>query len=421
MAATYMGHKPAWRGGWGTGYTPPATVRPPSIPEARSGGGNPNPYNQRGGVLPGPGPSAGGRYRWYGPQPAPGMPTPMGTPSTYPDNDFSKNMRRLRLLRQIGRMSPVGRAMNLGFTLLGEWSQTKPKQEDKTKVAPVPPGWFIDCFDPVGEWDIGWGTGIGYIQSCPGGSCIPNFYVHTWSQAVDYWNLGLTNINGVPFSFGTGPQNGPNTTLRRAAMKLKVCTHGGFTGPPGLRYDPRVYIPAKVAPQPGTVVPPRSWPDPYPMPALRDRPSARARRGPRPGPRTKPSPYWSGPPQHPVPVKTLPRPGERKQKVEYPWFADEIYGPLTELGDGLKCFEKNAKGLKSQGKGLHNRLAAASLHAWYRPNDVDWQGFFKCLVLNHFEDKIIGKANKLANNVTKSPYWVRPVGIGAGSWSRRMS
>jgi len=115
------------------------------------------------------------------------------------------------------------------------------------------------------------------------------------------------------------------------------------------------------------------------------------------------------------------RPKDKKWKLGKGGVLGNIYGGLTEIKDGYKCAEKATKGYRSKkGVGLHDHLQDLALYIYNKPASFNPAGFISCMVENHFQDKVIGKANQLANRITKHQYWVRPTGVSSGSWSRRI-
>lgn len=174
---------------------------------------------------------------------------------------------------------------------------------------------------------------------------------------------------------------------------------------------------------------PRTQLQTKPRSYIRGRVRLRTRIGHGPGVRAKPAPY--NPPANTrppgeTPVPNVPKPGEEKWKMPSTGTLGSLYGSLTEVKDALKCIEKNIAGHRVKG-GLAERIARAAHAIADNPNRVKWDaddrgpGVMECLVANHIEDAVIGKVNQLANRITRNPYWVRPVGVGAGSWSQRMS
>lgn len=420
------GHLSVPRGG-------PVTLRPPT--PHHGGMGDLRNAPRTGQIIP-PlskgqhprGSSLPGYYQWGSPQPKPGVPTPFTADWTGPGswNNAYKMAKLGRLAQQLGRMSPVGRALNLGFQLLDLWQQTQ--DENPFDFGPgwelfceTGPGPYTDFRNGItrnatacainlgcgttgqitsGEWKPGMSVSVDY----PGGSC--------------FGSGGATRAASIAFGPGIGEGSARRMTFHRVyrACWSRACPDFGAPGDPGpIRYLPRV-----VQPMPANLTPPKSRPDPYPRTTPRARP--RPDGAPRPGVRTKPNPYTEGGTKNPTPVKNVPKPGEKKWKFPDYGIPGDIYGWLTEIKDGLKCFEKNLEGHRiPKGGGLHERIYMAAQYAWLNPNKLNKAGFLKCMVANHYEDKLIGKANQLANRITQSPYWQRPVGPGAGSWSWRMN
>ena len=360
------------------------------------------------GTLPGPGPQAGGRYHWYGPQPNPGMPTPFKNP-------YNKFARGLGLAGKLARkLSPVGRALDVGFQLLDLWQQTDPG-------------------NPQGGYDFGPASmnccfqndtkdalttvalsstpcGLGSLINCGlSGQLYSQGFPHTpWVYGDPIPTNTTTRYMGVYLGRRHGLPSIPRMVLREIWWLDR-----GPTGPYPTSIPWKDPSPAVTQPMPANLTPPQSYPDPYP------RERTRPRTRPRAGVRTKPAPYNDG--NTPTPGRTLPKPGEKKWKFPDYGIPGEIYGWLTEIKDGLKCFEKNLRGHRiPKGGGLHERIYMAAQYAYLHPDRLDGAGFIKCMIANHFEDKLIGKANQLANKITQSPYWQRPVGVGAGNWSLRM-
>lgn len=400
--------------GYGRGtLRPPTPVapRPPMVANPSNQGATPMGNGYKRLTLPGPGPSAGGRYNMYYPgQPTkPRNVTPRPATSSFYEeggwNDALKKAAMKGLVRQIARLSPYGKALDLGFSLMtGDWGITDPGSPAVGPTLPL--------------------TGSGWQQLCRSTGSLQKMSYYASVNNTPYCTLGLQvphNNYGVGIAIPAGQRTlyiGPATNN---GTRFTIASHWIRPAPaptPAVSWTPA--IPARqrvVQPLPASM--PESYPDPYHDPSA----------GPRPRPSTatgvryKPSPYNPPPDKRPpgeTPVKNLPQKGEQKYKVPDTGWIGDLYGFLTEIKDGLKCYEKNAKGLRPKG-GLADRIARAAAHTALNPDSIDWEGFIKCLVYNHFEDAAIGKANQLANRITKNPYWKRPVGVGAGTWSARMS
>lgn len=401
--------------GFGRGpLRPPTPVapRPPMVVNPRSGG-MPTPMGNGTGkrlTLPGPGPAAGGRYNMYWPgqgvpAPKPGIPPPASSDWYGPGSPFQQARRAAAwaLGRKIARLHPVGRFVDVGFALMdGDWGITKPGQPAVPKGYQFGANWIKRC-DIGGVKDVvSWSTSAISTLPCPLPGQVPNAYVGTAIPNSSRW-VGIgAEASKVPWRYNVReqwylPSNRP--------LAPPVWNPGQAAQAP------------RVAPAPDTV--PRSSPDPY------WDPKAKRRTIPRPavGVRTKPAPYYDGTNKDPngVDVPSLPRPREEKHKFPGYGIIGDVYGTLTEIKDGLKCVEKNVRGFRiPKGAGLAQRIHAVGQYMYERPHTVDWGGITKCMIANHIEDKVIGKVNKLANQITKSPYWTRPVGVGTGSWAIRM-
>lgn len=432
--ATYFGQKSKNRIRLRSPMGGPPALRPPTPLSPRGGGGNPNPYNQRGtkGVLPGPGPNAGGRYHWYGPGfPQPGA-GPIKTPRSIPDTGWGRRMQHGMLRKSLGLLGPIGKSLSLAGDLMDLWAMT---QEE------VPGGQFykynmeLSGFELLKECPPAGGTFCG-VPVVP--YCGPDEVVK-WTSNDPNLSCGTVGQTGyLPISTATIPNSnvgwvsyGPTNhgTIGRMQIRLqwrKVVTSQPMVLGPWQYPQP---IPAVVQPIPGPATPPEpayeeaGYPEPTRQPGVSPRP------GVKPG--TKMPPYWN--PGTGVP--NLPKPGEEKWVLKDPKIAD-IYGKLTEMGDALDCFEKNSyqwkgskigdgKIIRHEKKGraskdpLHERLLRAAGRIAYRPETVDWAGFLECMVIENAKDEVIGRANKLANRITRNPYYKRPVGVGRGAFAQR--
>jgi len=356
-----------------------------------------------GGVLPGPGPSAGGRYKWYGPQKNLGQPSMWQTGGKLAKWGW-KGARRL---------SPIGRALDLGFQLMDLWQVTQ--EEDPFYM---PSGWSLRCQNGLGPFNK-YRMAVG-----PNNQCVQVFTCTLNGQVYDGdWGPGSKIVlPDVPphsklltvaaLSFGPASLSGMRFNMRKTITACWPNQLGGQIGP---KPDPLEWRPRITQPMP--VTPPKPAPDPLGRPKSDPRTRPMPSLAGKPRTRTKPSPYYPNPPS--TPVKTLPKPGEEKWVLRDPWIGD-FYGKLTEVKDALKCIEKNTKGYRPKG-GLFARMANLSAHIYRNPHSVDWRGVGDCLVANQIEDAVIGKVNQLANQITKSPYWVRPVGVGRGGFAVRMT
>lgn len=406
-------------------YNPPARQpgRVLAPPRGHGQPAKPSAYNKY--TLPGPGPKAGGRYSiyapsWQNPKPSPGVPTPF---SSNWKGAGSYNARHLaaqawRLGRLARKISPVGRALDIGFQLLDTWAQTSPGGLH------VPDGWAEICRSGNGPFEAytlapdrinnvcgTYNIGCDTVGTLISGDVGPGMSLSGDTSSWPCTGLSSRYINRA---YGLGPKRLGGTRMD-VHLVYGACVDRRC-GEPRLDPDPIEWRSPLYSPMPNLQVP---VPVPSPGPRVRVRPRAAPRPGvvSRPGVRSKPAPYYPHPPSTPVP--TLPKRGETKKVLRDPWIAD-FYGRLTELKDALKCIEKNTKGYRPKG-GLFNRMSNLAGHIYARPHSVDWVGVGKCLVANHVEDAVIGKVNQLANQITRSPYWVRPVGVGRGGFSMRMN
>lgn len=126
-----------------------------------------------------------------------------------------------------------------------------------------------------------------------------------------------------------------------------------------------------------------------------------------------------------------PPPGEweRKILVLLGGSPGKLYGFITEIGDAMDCLinaihagmpqviEGGVKVPKPRPAGTTPQAKAAFIVNNKR--FIDFEVFARCMVTENFKDAVIGKANQYANRITKNPYWVRPVGVGAGGWASR--
>lgn len=177
-----------------------------------------------------------------------------------------------------------------------------------------------------------------------------------------------------------------------------------------------VYYPSG---RPARVIPVLPAPLEMPWASERNYPKGRARSGrSRPMPYQMPAVQWDFGGKKPVKTPVAlhdnlpPRRGvkEEKFKIGKGGLAGDLYGMLSEIGDIVGCVEKNIKkGLPPEqrrfrgGSGMHDRVADASRNL--RDGRVDIPGLVMCLIGNHVEDKVIGKANKAASDAYfGSPY-----------------
>lgn len=407
--STYFGHNVKNRTrNFGTPRGGPPALRPPTPVAPRTGTGVGNKYNKY--ILPGPGPKAGGRYHVMGPGAPSGFRTPRSGVHLPPvvDSPFARNVLRAgQLARMLGRFGPVGRAIDLAGYAMDLWQVT---QEG------VPGGDFY-------PYDMSGFTRICRSQDPPYGhikwsSNDPHLPCGTPSQVPNTW---IGSGVAIPINMRWVSYGKTNPGATRMPLSEQWYREDGLTSPrpyvppPGLQWP--LPVPAVVQPMPGTATPPA------PSSQERSQPRPRAVTRPLPRPYEEPLPSGipgGGGPGSPGTHVRHPSPGEEKWVLKDPWIG-KIYGKLTEMGDALDCLEDNMKGYRKprDDNGLDQRMIRAAAFLYQHPNDVDWKGFAKCMVVNNVKDAVIGKANQLANRITKSPYWKRPVGVGRGGFSQR--
>lgn len=438
--AQYFGTKQRWR--WRTAAGPlrpptPVAPRPPMTPNPNQGGlPTPMGNGEKKYTLPGPGPKAGGRYNMY----VPGNPTknlPLVGPKQTVEQaiqesweswkqqggtKYAQRMAGGMMFRWgLSRLNAPLTFASVGFQMMDEWGWfTNPN----TPGTPAVPG-----YHDMSGWTLRCSQAGGRNAYQRQNAAITTPLCGTANQVVEgTWGQNEITFAGPARSLfiGTRAANPARFTIREqwsrnSPVSVIPWVEPIPAGAPGL------------APLPDSI--PDSWTDPYPEPYPRprgkgeERPASqtRERTDPRTGTgvRTNPrAPYW--PPGYEPPgrvkVPQLPRPGEEKHKFPVKHLPGDFYGFLTEIKDGLKCFEK---GLgkdyrRPKGGGLHNRVEAVAVYIRDKPHKVDWRGIIECLIYNQAEDWVIGKANSLANQVTRNPYYTRPVGVGAGSWAMRI-
>lgn len=366
-------------------------------------------------TLPGPGPKAGGRYNaWINPKQALGMPTPFKGP--------------LKWGKFLGRANPWMRGLDLGFQLLDMWTTTQ--EEDPFYGE----GWTKICQTGFGPFNghIGYiyqsGTNCAGFNSCgltgqiPAGPWQKGQQLGTVSRGscVALSNPGPTRTAAVGF----GPITGTGSSARIAIHVIyracwdRRCNNHGYPPAP-LQWRPPIVQPLPDAAPPLPAQREQYQPRPRSRPRVEREPRTGIRLDDKPKPDTqtgtKNPPYQPPGSDHPH----LPTKGERKKIVYDPRIA-KLYGWLTEVKDGLKCYEE-AMNIRPKG-GLHDRLwRAAEKTIQKGATTEELYAFVECLVINNYQDKLIGKANQLANRITKSEYWVRPVGVGRGMFSQRMT
>jgi hypothetical protein len=383
--------------------------RPPSAPSNDLRGAG-NPRTSPGGTLPGPGPLAGGRYRWQGANPNAGAPAPFKNNWGNPLGQW-RGSGFARMSGLLKRFGPVGQALSLLGETMPLWQTTDPDGATQPYDWAFH-GWTeINRCVPASDCATIKPTRItGTYSPC---SLLTAADFATVSAATPVTNRGANTWYGPIKAFSDpsecaiwvgGGSPGRFTRLRRYARPLP---HPAPDIP--TVNEPR---PFAVQPMPADLTPPRSYPDPDPW----------AKALPRPGgsrPRRPPPPYIGT--DHKPPVPSLPKPGEKKHKIASGSPLHDIYGGLTELKDGLKCAEKAMPGYRiPKGAGLGGRAMALAQAIHDNPNKFRPGTFLACVVSNQASDAAIGRANRLANRITQSPYYRRPVGVGFGGFSQRM-
>lgn len=446
--ATYFGHKPRWKqtnfGNASGPLRPPTPVEPrPKLPV--------NPGRRL--TLPGPGPKAGGRYGVT--LPFKYDPLKSGSEEMQRYNHYRKSLEYSKkglpspfktMKGLLKRSTPWLRGLDLGFQLLDMWQTVQ--QEDPIKLSS---GWSEHCRTGLQVF-----TDYRVLPSLAQSSCsqVNGTCGQTGQITSGSWGPGsviditgrvnCSNIyNAEMFSIAFGPGTGSGSSRRMTfARVIKFCQEIRC---PGVGPDPGpiVWQPPVVVRTPRVDPPPSPQEQYQPRRATRRRRDTRQQAGPkgsiwvnpRPTPRTQTgpgsAPYW--PPGNEVP--NLPHVKERKWVLRDPRIAD-WYGKLTELKDGLGCYEM-AIGIDRPEGGLHERIMKAAertvelldwqkldRHTQRRTQWSDWgrrlQTFLECIAVENAKDEIIGRANKLANQITKNEYYRRPVGIGRGGFSVRM-
>lgn len=431
--ATYFGHKPRWKQdnfGRASGpLRPPTPVEPRPVQPYKN-----KPLGQKRLTLPGPGPKAGGRYG-------------VTLPFQYdPRNSASEDMQRYFHQRKaleyskkglpspfktmkgiLRRSNPWMRGLDLGFQLLDMWQTIQ--QEDPIKLS--------------GSWQEHCRTGLQVFtdyrilpslsqSTCNqvNGTCGQTGQITSgsWGPGSSITHPGYSGCSNIynqsmhSIAFGPGTGSGASRRMTFARV-IKWCQEIRCPGQ-GPSPTPIVWAPPVVVRVPRAEPPPaprEAW---QPRRQRRDkpRPDARTRTRSRTGldPRTNPRgqgykpPYWPVKQDHP----DLPLPGEEKRKIIDPRIA-QWYGWLTEMKDALKCFEKSL-GVRPKG-GLHDRIIAVATRAVERGITVEqFADVQDCMRSNDARDFVIGKANRLANRITKNQYWRRPFGIGRGGFAVRM-
>lgn len=367
-----------------------------------------------------------------------GVPLKWAEPN--PENKWYKDLGSAK--RRVGRqalgkllrkLNPAMRTIDLAFQLLDLWTVTSPggmTGDGWYEVCRLSDGPYTDFHGPVyrneneckvaldcsyvgqtvyGQWEPGT-----VIEAGKYGDCLSEF----WCEGIPKRFTGTAAVAFGP-GYGIGTSRRMDFHLVMATCWDRCCS-GYDPRPPA----PLVYSPRVVQPSPISVTPPdpleRTNNQPRVRPRLADK------RGPAGHPRTAGSPRGVTPRKNPPPYVVdgepqLPGKERKKWKLTKGGRVGDFYGTLTELGDGLECYEK-ALGIRRKG-GLHERLlraASATADGYKRDWNFVLADFIGCLIVSNAGDYVIGKANKLANRITSDPYYVRPVGVGRGGFVQRM-
>lgn len=251
-------------------------------------------------------------------------------------------------------------------------------------------------------------TDNGWLSPESSFACAPGQVFNTDHSPVEYGDdfvIPAINGGGMP-SVTLGRRN--NSVL---APRMTVIEHFGWANPQPTGPQPVQYRPPAVGPIPG-LKPPR------PEPAGHGEPSP----GAEPPPHEKGDPPLDKPDGPPIPPhKNYPPDADGpkgKWRFKYGplW---KIYGWLTELEDFLECYEKSVYGperaRKAGQKPLQERMLDLAYNMYYTPpTEQEFADMTACMYSNGASDAAIGKWSKMADEITKSPYWKSPYGPTAG-------
>lgn len=301
--------------------------------------------------------------------------------------------------------------LDLAFQALDQWQTTR--QEDMFSAGGM---WGVKCDagGPYTDYRILPGLSNSNCNTI-NGTCNQTGQITsgTWKRgaSVSIAHSGCSNIyNYRVYSIAFGPGVGSGASRRMTFNKVMYACLPYRCPQTPVDPGPITWVP------PVVVRVPTVTPQPAPSITAQPRERTQNRPAPKPGPKTDPGgkPYW--PPGAQAP--NLPFKGEKKWVIRDPKIAD-LYGKLTEIKDGLECYEKSM-GIRPKG-GLHERLLKAAIVTAERGITAEKFGaFVKCMIVENVQDYVIGKANQLANRITKNEYWKRPVGVGRGGFSVRM-
>lgn len=94
-------------------------------------------------------------------------------------------------------------------------------------------------------------------------------------------------------------------------------------------------------------------------------------------------------------------------------FIGALYGAVTEIDDFIEAWAKAIPGNPCRGMALHKQIACVMAHL----DEVNIKQALFNMIVNELQDRAIGKAGSLADQLTKNPNWIRPYGTTAGSWA----
>lgn len=317
--------------------------------------------------------------------------------TSVPSIPLNRQQRRLlwRLLRQ---GHPYARALSMIMDLLDLWGGMTAEELPGYNMA----GWTLKCDNGAVPKTTYKTTNFDPGLICGTGAQVPN---GDMGQTINFtanrrW-IAFGVFNGIRMSLDEqwtrtiglqDPLPWEEGNKRKLVMPPVVVPKPlrpiVRPSPPPITWpkkDPTPRPRPKPLPGPGPDKPkpyPEPW-DPDPKPKPRPRPIPR----PWPPVKPKPKPGPPGPPDPPGP----PGPGVKERKINLVGpgmrMLLNIFHGLTELQDFTEClFEALPRGMQ-RGRGIEGHLTSL-----YRNiNHVDIPQAVKCLVYNHFEDKLIGK------------------------------
>lgn len=175
-------------------------------------------------------------------------------------------------------------------------------------------------------------------------------------------------------------------------------------------WSPTLVVPTPLAKESGYGVPrvpkPHRSLRPYESPSMSFGPPPRGR------------PTWF--PDYHGHLPPVARKEEKKGRTPIPSFfhkAGKVYGAWTEASDFLDAMYA---GLPDRVKRRWHDDFDKAQALWDHWEQWDWQKAAWAFAENQAKDYAIGRANKAAQRaLTRSPYWKRPVGPGAGGFQQR--